>query len=941
MSKNSMSSNKTVLLLSLLVVVTLCQLQTVFTASFSLETDGQTFGDIDEVVVNELSRDRRGVNNPNSNPVIKKLHITSHITSRFATTKVTTVLKNNDDEAREVMFKMKIPESAFMTNFTVEIGNKTYVGVVKEKAKAQQTYDSARERGQTAGHVVIKERETDTFAVSMNVRSGGKAKFVLTYQELLFRRRGIYEHRITIKPHQIIYSLKVRVFLTEPQGIAFIQVPDIQTNAIDRWSGREENSSYVDIVQETPGFAHVTFNPSPQEQEAIATEDGIMGDFVVRYDVNHEFNAGELQILGSYFVHHFAPIGIPPANKNVIFIIDTSGSMDGRKLTQTKTAMKSILADMRPGDMFNIVTFSNDVRKWLQNGLVPASHENVYAANWFINHLSANGGTNINQALTTGALILHEFSDNTITSSSKSASLLILLTDGLPTVGQTNQEEIADNFASVIEGQGSLFCLGFGNDVDQEFLEKLSLRNRGVGKKIFEDADASLQLKGFYDEIANPILFDVHIRYSGNIVDMLSLTRTKYPVYFDGSEIVVAGKLNIGGGSQLQAEVTGNWSNGVVLLAAQTELQDLTEQSPLDKEIVESITERLWVYLTIKQLFEEIKLEENDSKRQLLEQKIVDLSLKYNFVTKLTSMVVVEDSDASDVLPTDRWDVLSDSIVMVTLRQQSIPVIDTAHYNYPAANLMVLDHSFRRSPIGPNRARSSSSSVQLSGAGIQRSFLPSGLDGKHSPSRYKATTTSKISSTVQTTTTEKQKVSTTVQATISEKVSRHQTPGYFIIGGFNGTCTIGVKLNNTEAYICFQIPNTWKNDESGPVTLLDFSDRHGGRKVYANFNREGNSNQPCWRLTSVMMPTDEHSREYYQRWNTQHKCQSITLLIPDLTESRLSAGLLARVLDIVHGIDLEERKDDVVENTDGKFLYNTITEEMFSEATLKRWNIIA
>ncbi|XP_077977512.1 inter alpha-trypsin inhibitor, heavy chain 4-like [Glandiceps talaboti] len=896
-----MSSNKTVLLLSLLVVVTLCQLQTVFTASFSLETDGQTFGVVDEVVANE--------------PVIKKLHITSHITSRFATTVVTSVLKNGDYWAREVTFEMKIPESAFVTNFTAEIGTKMYVGAVKKKANAQQTYDSARQRGQTAGHVVIKERETDTFAVSMNVRSGEKAKFVLTYQELLFRRRGIYEHRIIIKPHQIIGNLKVRVFLTEPQGISFIQVPDIQTNAIDRWSGREENSSYVDIVQESPGFAHVTFNPSPREQNVIATEDGIMGDFVVRYDVNHEFNAGELQILGSYFVHHFAPIGIPPANKNVVFIIDTSGSMNGRKLTQTKTAMKSILADMRPGDMFNIVTFSSDVRKWRRNGLVPASQQNVNAANWFINHLNAHGGTNINQALIKGALTLRKYSANSITSSSKSASLLILLTDGLPTVGQTNQEEIADNFASVIEGQGSLFCLGFGNDVDQEFLEKLSLQNRGVGKKIFEDADASLQLKGFYDEIANPILFDVHIRYLGDIVDMLSLTRTKYPVYFDGSEIVVAGKLNVGWGSQLQAEVTGDWSNGVVLFEAHTELQDLTEQSPLDEEIVESITERLWVYLTIKQLFEEIKLEDNEFKCQILKRKIVDLSLKYNFITKLTSMVVVEESesDASDGISTAP-DMLSDS---------------TGHDEISRPRM--LDMSYTR--VSKYVIIPTYGSLRHRSGGRAKTISSPRKDGKHSSRkpknrhRYKATTTSRISTTVRTKT--------------SEKVSRHQKPGYFIIGGFNGTCTIGVKLDNTETHICFQIPNTWKNDESGPVTLLDVSDRHGGRKVYANFNREGNSDQPCWWLTSVMMPIDEHSSEYYQRRNTQHKCQSITLLIHDLTESRFSTGLLARLLDIVHDIDLEERKDDIVVNTDGKFLYNTITEERFSEATLKRWNIIA
>ena len=122
--------------------------------------------------------------------------------------------------------------------------------------------------------------------------------------------------------------------------------------------------------------------------------------------------------------------------------------------------------------------------------------------------------------------------------------LIIMLTDGQPTSGSvTSTSEIIKRITNLIDGRLSLFSVGFGNGVDFSFLEKLSLSNQALARKVYEDSSASLQMKGFYDEVANPLLFNINIEYSHGLVDEDSLTQSNFMAYFDGTEITVAGKL--------------------------------------------------------------------------------------------------------------------------------------------------------------------------------------------------------------------------------------------------------------------------------------------------------------------------------------------------------------------------------------------------------------
>ena len=122
--------------------------------------------------------------------------------------------------------------------------------------------------------------------------------------------------------------------------------------------------------------------------------------------------------------------------------------------------------------------------------------------------------------------------------------LIIMLTDGMPTSGRlTEPETIKRDIRRELEGRFSLFCLGFGDGVHFPFLEQLALQNKGLARKIYEDSDAGLQMVGFFNEVATPLLVNIKIKYDENVVVSNSISETNFPAYFVGTELVVAGKL--------------------------------------------------------------------------------------------------------------------------------------------------------------------------------------------------------------------------------------------------------------------------------------------------------------------------------------------------------------------------------------------------------------
>lgn len=569
-------------------------------------------------------------------PLVTDFSVKSTILSRYAFTAVSCTMVNRAAEAKEVVFQMQIPATAFVSNFTMIIAGRTYHSEVTWRKKTGenniQDYDKIfSDRG---------ENEMETFNASAVIPGRNKAVFLLKYEELLQRRLGMYEHAVSVRPLQLVGSLLVEVNILETSGITFLEVLPLQNKLKSKtMDGTTPPPSTV--INQTENFARITFKPSVVQQAKII-QNGILGDFVVRYDVRRELSVGDIQVLNGYFVHYFAPTDLPPLPKNVVFVIDTSASMVGTKIRQTKEALFTILRDLRPDDHFNIIGFSNKIKVWQPNKLVKVSPNNIRDAKKFILGLSPTGGTNINGGIQTASTLLNDYLANN-GKDEKSVSLVIFLTDGRPTIGETESSQILGNTKNAIREKFCLFSIGIGNDVDFHLLEKLSLENCGMMRRISEDEDAALQLKGFYDEIGTPLLSDIRINFPEDSVEYI--TQNMFYNYFNGSEIVVAGKLVNQSSNTLHVEIKASNSNKYVILEADLKIDGAGQKEIIGYEIFEdkeyrNHIERLWGYLTFKEFLTAWHKSDSDVEKDAITRKASKLAMKYNFVTPFTLLEV-------------------------------------------------------------------------------------------------------------------------------------------------------------------------------------------------------------------------------------------------------------------------------------------------------------
>jgi uncharacterized protein YegL len=406
--------------------------------------------------------------------------------------------------------------------------------------------------------------------------------------------------------------------------------------------------------------------------------------------------------MDGYFVHFFAPDFLPTLPKHVIFVIDISGSMFGEKMKQTKDAMVTILDDLTEKDFFNIIVFSDDAEHWVPKSAQGSSPLLTYQGTKelkedslnFVIGLKTKGGTNIYDAMKNALQKVADVRISEVSVPTNTKPLIIFMTDGEPTVGVTDRKEIEKNISQDNKKyQVQIYGLAFGQDADFNLIKGISLSSGGFARKIFEGSDAALQLEDFYKDLASPLLKDVKFSYVGNnLTDVTNGNEMK--TFFKGNEFVVAGKVSdtsndkVGIVIDAEGEI-GNFQQKLLFcLMAPTLFNDpsgcilppipLIQPQPVRSKSVNFI-ERLWAFLTIKNLLDgKVSETENqlpvpdsdvdnavnvttmkpvdnkvreDSEKVLGEAKALELALKYNFVTKLTSLIVTQPESEDKMVP--------------------------------------------------------------------------------------------------------------------------------------------------------------------------------------------------------------------------------------------------------------------------------------------------
>jgi Ca-activated chloride channel family protein len=307
--------------------------------------------------------------------------------------------------------------------------------------------------------------------------------------------------------------------------------------------------------------------------------------------------------------------------KDIVFVIDRSGSMAGEKIYQAREALHYIIDQLNENDRFSIVGF-DDVFSTVANRLIPVNRSNVSDAHRFINRLYDRNGTNIEGALQLGLRLLKESESRT-----GASRMIVFLTDGLPTEGITDPQLIVDLISRANDPiDARLHVFGVGYDVNTHLLDQLAQMNGGSVTYVQPGENLEAVLSGFYERIAYPILTDLSIEFDG--ITVSQLYPRHLPDLFEGSTLLLTGLYKRGEENTAVITIQGN-ANGV-------KYSSTYEANLADRENM-AFVPGLWATRRIGHLLDIIRVEgENAS----LVEEVRELGLKYGLVTPYTTFII-------------------------------------------------------------------------------------------------------------------------------------------------------------------------------------------------------------------------------------------------------------------------------------------------------------
>ncbi|MFH1323326.1 MAG: VIT domain-containing protein, partial [Methanobacteriota archaeon] len=532
------------------------------------------------------------------------------VNNGYAVTTVEEKLTNTLDIPAEDEFRFLIPDEAFISGFTLIIDGKEYVANVLTKKEAQQKFEEAASQGRSAG--ILESRNKNIFSYSLSFEAKQSIIVKLKYEQAVKKSMGEYEY------------------------VLFLRNTD-DTHSINSLSVNLTISSLNDVTNlETPGFTGASKKYLSTSSGRISYSANAMpdSDLTVVYTTNDPPLNGNMLFYNmggqGYFMHVFSPnetdLGTTALSKDIIFVIDKSGSMSGEKITQVKSVFTKIISDLPPDDYFNVIFFDTDMRRY-SSLLMEANTKNKADAANFVNSLDANGGTNINQALLDAVGMFNTDSNR--------VPIIVFLTDGEPTEGITSPYVIRKNIKDSNKAKVSIFTIAFGidNEANYDFLKALSLENYGKAQRFFQEGKVEEEMTDFYKTISTPLITDMSFTYNA----VSDLVNTGQFNLFAGSDAIVLGKYS---SSTITSDIAATTRTGS---------RNFKNSFNVVSKPVNSFIPRLWAYTRIKKLMDRIDVEgETDT----LVSSVTSISLEFKFVTPYTSLFVEVPKNATKTTAT-------------------------------------------------------------------------------------------------------------------------------------------------------------------------------------------------------------------------------------------------------------------------------------------------
>jgi Ca-activated chloride channel family protein len=541
---------------------------------------------------------------------IKYHYVDVTIGNQVATTHVDQVFYNPSDLTVEGIYIFPLPVDAVVTNFTLWVDGNPVEGKVLSADEARRVYEEIVNRQRDPALLEYIGRGAVQASI-FPIPPQGERRIELSYSQVLTAENGLVRYvyplnteKFSIKP---LDSVRVTVNIKSEQPIRAVYSPSHPVG-IDRIDEKEVIASYEDgnVLPDTDFALYYSIG----ESEAF---------HLMTYR-----DPGDPVDADGFFLMLLAPGPNQTAQviaKDVILVLDHSGSMEGEKFLQTQEAARFILNHLNPEDHFGLVSFSSGVESY-SSGLRPI--DEVDQALGWIDGLSALGSTDINRALLEAASMV----------SGERPAYLIFLTDGLPTEGETDSQNILNNLALAASKDLRLFSFGVGYDVDTFLLDSLAQEHNGRSTYVRPGEKPGEILFAFYAGINTPVLTDLSLDFSG--LSTYDLYPDPLPDLFEGSQIVVVGRYRQGG----MFDVT---LSGIVINEKREffyQAQVFAADTRLDADQASITIPRLWATRKIGYLLNRIRLDGPD--QEMIDQ-VVRLSIRYGIVTPYTAYLVTEE----------------------------------------------------------------------------------------------------------------------------------------------------------------------------------------------------------------------------------------------------------------------------------------------------------
>ncbi|MFZ2658616.1 MAG: VIT domain-containing protein [Victivallales bacterium] len=316
--------------------------------------------------------------------------------------------------------------------------------------------------------------------------------------------------------------------------------------------------------------------------------------------------------------------------KDICFVMDTSGSMAGSKLEQAKKALLFCIANLNDSDRFEIIRFSTEAESYF-NELAPAGKSNIEKAEGFINGLKPIGGTAIGEALKK-ALSLRAPADR----DDARPYIVIFLTDGLPTIGETGEDSLVSQVKKDNGGNSRIFSFGIGTDVNTHLLDRISEETRAASQYVLPKEDLEVKLSIFYSKIKEPVFCNIKVSFSNPDIKVSQLYPNALPDLFNGDMLMLFGKYSGKGKSAVKLEGTFNgkkqeFRSDVVFAESETGNEFIPQ---------------LWAARRVGWLLDEIRMHGESSE---LKDEVSRLAREFGIVTPYTAYLIIEDEKKRDV----------------------------------------------------------------------------------------------------------------------------------------------------------------------------------------------------------------------------------------------------------------------------------------------------